>query len=199
MCRKGCSFFDLFVFFLLVVLCQTLYRMHIHTARPFVPLFATVVQEDTTFIKKELSRFFLYLSNILKPSQQEIQTPPLLTQLDILSSQLGRAYQITHQDRYTIAQRQKYQKELSDLINEVEKTGHEYLSQKSSARLLTPQGLSCHIAGSYEDAKQSLLLTQQTHRLLETMQSIKEPCLDPILSIEEGLQKNEELLQQLSR
>ena len=199
MCRKGSFLFDLLVFFLLVVLCQTLYRMHTSSARPFIPLFATVAQEDNTFMKKELSRFFLYLSNVLKPSQQDAPTPPFLVQLDTLCSQLAQAYHVTHQDRYTAQERETYQKEISDLINEVEKTAHDYLKQKSSARLLAPQGLSSHITSTYEDTKKGLALTQQAHNLFETMGSSKEITPNSVTSIELGLQENAELLRQLGK
>lgn len=197
MCRKGSFLFDLVVFFLLVVLCQTLYRMHTSKTQPFIPLFASVAQEDTTFIKKELSRFFLYLSNVLKPSQQDTPTPPFLAQLDTLSSQLAQAYHVIHQNRYTASERETYQKEISDLINEVEKTAHDYLKQKSSARLLAPQGLSSQITSTYEDTKKGLALTQQAHNLFETMGSGKEVTPNSVTSIEQGLQENEELLRQL--
>ena len=198
MCRKSSFLFDLLVFFLLIVACQTLYRMHTNSARPFVQLFAIVAKEDTTFIKKELSRFFLYLSNVLKPSQQDVPTPHFLTQLDIISSQLAQAYHVTHQDRYTAQERETYQKEISYLINEVEKTAHDYLKQKSSARLLAPQGLSSQITSIYEDTKKGLALTQQAHDLFETMGLDKKVTQNSITSIEQGLQENEKLLHQLS-
>ena len=199
MCGKSCSLFDVLIFCFLIALCQTLYRMQTSANKPFIPLFATVAQEDTTFVKKELSRFFLYLSQILKPVKQDVRVPAFLLQLDTLSSQLARAYHTTHQDRYTNEQRTKYQQELSLLLTEVEKTAHDYIKQASSSRLLTPQGLSSQISNGYTDTKRGLTLTQQAHTLFEAMQSNTDLVATEITSIEQGLQENEALLTELTR
>lgn len=168
--KKSCFIFDIVICFLLIVLCQTVYRVHQSSNQSFVPLFFTVVREDTFFVKKELSRFFLYLSNVLKPQASDAASvPPLLTQLDELVAQLTEAYQATHDERYNAQERAIYQQEISALLQDIELTAHAYLKQRTSARLLAPQGLSSHITAQHEGIKDVSALTERTQQLVKRM------------------------------
>lgn len=198
MCKKNYFIFDVLVFGLVIVLCQTLYRMRTVADKPFFPMFVMIAKQDTAFTQRELSRFFLYLSNLLRPTTPTPEVPVFLTHLDILSAQLAVAHHATHTDRYTQEQAQQYQQEISTLLSEVEKTAHDYLKERTSARLLTPNGLSSRITTQHEEAKKGLALTQKAHTLFEAMQLMPAHGTLPLTSTEEGLKENEQLLQNLA-
>jgi hypothetical protein len=198
MSKKSYFIFDVLVFGLVVILCQSLYRMRTVADKPFFPTFIMIAKQDATITQRELSRFFLYLSNLLRPTPPPLEVPVFLTQLDLLSAQLAQAHHLTTTNRYTAEQAQQYQQEISALLYEVEKTAHDYLKERTSARLLTPNGLSTRITTDYEDAKKGLTLTQKTHTLFEALQLIPSHGTLPLTSVEEGLKKNEQLLQNLT-
>ena len=205
MSKKNYFIFDVLVFGLVIVLCQSLYRMRTVADKPFFPTFVMIAKQDTAFAQKELSRFFLYLSNLLRPTTPAPEVPAFLTHLDQLSAQLALAHHAamssptgTANNRYTAEQTQQYQQEISALLREVENTAHDYLKERTSARLLTPNGLSTKITTNYEDAKKELALVQQAHTLFEAMQLIPAHGTLPLTSVEEGLKENEQLLQNLT-
>ncbi len=198
MSKKSYFIFDVLVFGLVIILCQTLYRMRTVADKPFVPTFIMITKEDTVFTQRELSRFFLYLSNLLRPTTPAPEVPVFLTHLDELSAQLARAHHAAaHSNRYTPEQTQQYHHEIAALLCEVEKTAQDYLKERTSARLLTPHGLSTRITTDYEDAKKGLVLTQGAHTLFESMQLMPAHGTLPLTSVEEGLKENEQLLQNL--
>ncbi len=196
--KKHYFIFDVLVFGLVIVLCQSLYRMRTVADKPFFPTFVMIAKKDTEIAQRELSRFFLYLSNLLRPTTPAPEVPVFLTHLDELSAQLARAHHAAHTSRFTAEQTQQYQQEISTLLSEVENSAHDYLKERTSARLLTPNGLSTKITTSYEDAKKELTLTQKAHTLFEAMQLIPAHGTLPLTSVEEGLKQNEQLLQNLT-
>lgn len=199
MSKKNYFIVDVFVFALVVILCQSLYRMRTVADKPFFPTFILIAKQDATVTQRELSRFFLYLSNLLRPATPAPEVPVFLTHLDELSAQLALAHHTAaNPHRYTTDQTKQYQQEISTLLFEIEKTAHEYLKERTSARLLTPNGLSTRITTDYEDAKKGLSLTQKAHTLFEAMQLMPAHGTLPLTSVEEGLKENEQLLQKLA-
>ena len=198
MSKKSYFIFDVLVFGLVIILCQSLYRMRTVADKPFFPTFVMIAKQDTAIAQRELSRFFLYLSNLLRPTTLAPEVPVFLTHLDELSAQLAVAHHTAHNSRFTAEQTQQYQQEISILLSEVENSAHDYLKERTSARLLTPNGLSTKITTSYEDAKKELALTQKAHTLFEAMQLIPAHGTLPLTSVEEGLKENEQLLKNLT-
>ena len=198
MSKKNYFIFDVLVFGLVIILCQSLYRMRTAADKPFCPTFIMIAKQDAAIVQRELSRFFLYLSNVLRPTTAAPEVPVFLTHIDELSAQLARAHHAATTSRYTAEQTQQYQQEISTLLSEVEKTAHDYLKERTSTRLLTPHGLSTRITTDYEDAKKGLALTQTAHTLFEAMQLIPAHGTLPLISVEEGLKENEQLLQNLT-
>jgi hypothetical protein len=195
MSKKSYFIFDVLVFGLVIVLCQTLYHMRTVADKPFFPTFVMIAKQDTAFTQRELSRFFLYLSQLLRPTPTPVEVPLLLTHLDELSAQLARAHHAATASYYTPEQTQQYQQEISTLLVDLEKTAHDYLKERTSARLLTPHGLSTRITTNYEDAKKELVLTQKAHALFDQMQPIPLQNITSLNTVEEGLKENEQLLQ----
>jgi hypothetical protein len=197
--KKNYFIIDVFVFALVVILCQTLYRMRTVADKPFFPTFIMIAKQDATVTQRELSRFFLYLSDLLRPTTPAFKVPVFLTQLDELSAQLALAHHAAaNATRYTTEQTAQYQHEITMLLYEVEKAAHEYLKERTSARLLTPNGLSTKITTDYEDAKKGLSLTENARSLFEAMQLMPAHGTLPLTSVEEGLKENEQLLQKLA-
>lgn len=197
MCRKS-FVFDILIMGLLVVLCQTMYHIRTKAPQPFCPLFISLAKQDAVIVQKELSRFFLYLSDLLRPTTiKAAEVPLFLTQLDELSAQLARAHHLTQNRHYNETQRLEYQQEIFTLLGQIENTAHEYLKSRTSARLLTPAGLSKQITTEYVDAKKSITLTQQAHDLFVAMRQTPVKRATPISSVEEGLKENEHLLERL--
>lgn len=197
MSKKSYFIFDVLVFALVIVLCQTLYHMRTVADKPFFPTFVMIAKQDTDIAQRELSRFFLYLSRLLRPKTPHIEVPLFLTHLDELSAQLARAHHAATQSNYTDEQTKHYQQEISLLLTEIEKTAHDYLKERTSARLLTPNGLSTHITTHYEDAKKELTLAQKAYAIFEQMQQVPIQNNGPLTTVEEGLKENEQLLQTL--
>ncbi len=198
MSKKSYFLFDVLIFGLIIVLCQSLYRMRTVADKPFFPTFVSIAKKDVAFVQKELSRFFLYLSKLLRPTTPAPEVPVFLTHLDQLSAQLALAHHAVINNRFTAEQTKQYQQDISALLYDIEKTAHDFLRERTSARLLTPNGLSTKITSSYEDAKKELTLVQKVHALFETMQ--QPPLSEPRImsSVEEGLKENEQLLQNLT-
>ena len=198
MLKKNYFIFDILAFALIIVLCQSLYHMRTVADKPFFPIFVMIAKKDTKIAQRELSRFFLYLSKLLRPTVAASEVPVFLTHLDELSAQLARAHHAAHSSRFTAEQTQQYQQKISALLCEVETTAQDYLKERTSARLLTPNGLSTRITTDYEDAKKGLALTQKAHTLFEAMQLLPPHGRVPLTSVEEGLKENEQLLQTLA-
>jgi hypothetical protein len=198
MAKKSYFIFDVLVFGLVVILCQSLYRMRTVADKPFFPTFVMIAKQDSVIIQSSLSRFFLYLSNLLRPTTPALEIPIFLTHLDELSAQLVSAHHAATNSSFIPEQIERYQQEISILLFEVEKTAHDYLKERASARILTPNGLSTKITATYQDAKKELALVQKAHILFKSMQLIPTDGTQPLTSVEEGLKENEQLLQNLT-